>query len=39
MISESPEELKSMTLAFHREVSEMVEMEWTDYCMLNEIIE
>ena len=35
MISESPEELKYLTLEFHREVAEMVEMDWEEYCQLN----
>ncbi|MGR3963683.1 hypothetical protein FBY10_1147 [Pseudomonas sp. SJZ103] len=39
MISQSPQELKRLTLAFHREVSEMVEMPWKDYCTLNGITE
>ncbi|MGH8332745.1 MAG: DUF6388 family protein [Pseudomonas fluorescens] len=39
LISESPEELKYLTLEFHREVAEMVEMEWEEYCKLNEINE
>ncbi|MFL1502425.1 DUF6388 family protein [Pseudomonas sp. O64] len=39
MISQSPQELKRLTLAFHREVSEMVEMAWKDYCTLNGITE
>lgn len=37
MISESSEELKYLTLQFHREVAEMVEMDWEEYCKLNEI--
>lgn len=37
LISESPEELKYLTLEFHREVAEMVEMEWEEYCKLNSI--
>lgn len=37
LISESPEELKNLTLEFHREVAEMVEMEWEEYCKLNGI--
>ncbi|MGF6161234.1 hypothetical protein ABIE16_000499 [Pseudomonas sp. 2725] len=37
MISESPEELKYLTLEFHREVAEMVEMDWEEYCQLNGI--
>lgn len=39
LISESPDELKRLTLEFHREVSEMVEMDWKEYCDLNGIIE
>ncbi|KJH77779.1 MULTISPECIES: DUF6388 family protein [unclassified Pseudomonas] len=39
LISESPEELKFLTLEFHREVAEMVEMDWKDYCKLNGINE
>nr|WP_137808226.1 MULTISPECIES: DUF6388 family protein [unclassified Pseudomonas] len=42
LISESPEELKSLTLEFHREVAEMVEMvemDWEEYCELNGIDE
>ncbi|WP_339543397.1 DUF6388 family protein [Pseudomonas sp. JAI120] len=39
VISRSPEELKRLTLEFHREVSEMVEMDWKQYCTLNGIIE
>ncbi|TWC55289.1 hypothetical protein FBY04_11049 [Pseudomonas sp. SJZ080] len=35
LISESPEELKFLILEFHREVAEMVEMEWEEYCKLN----
>ncbi|KAA0986201.1 hypothetical protein FQ192_23895 [Pseudomonas sp. ANT_J12] len=37
LISESPEELKCLTMEFHREVAEMVEMDWNDYCHLNGI--
>ncbi|MCY1403608.1 hypothetical protein D9M71_187930 [compost metagenome] len=37
MISESPEQLKYLTLEFHREVAEMVEMDWEEYCQLNGI--
>lgn len=39
LISESTEELKYLTLEFHREVAEMVEMDWKEYCKLNGIIE
>ncbi|MFW9082859.1 DUF6388 family protein [Pseudomonas sp. P2757] len=39
MISESSEELKHLTLEFHREVAEMVEMDWEEYCKLNGISE
>lgn len=39
LISESPEELKNLTLDFHREVAEMVDMDWEQYCELNGIIE
>lgn len=37
LISESPKELEYLTLAFHREIAEMVEMEWEEYCKLNGI--
>lgn len=37
LISESPDELKHLTLEFHREIAEMVEMEWEEYCELNGI--
>ncbi|WP_160109254.1 DUF6388 family protein [Pseudomonas izuensis] len=37
LISESREELKCLIIEFHREVAEMVEMEWEEYCKLNEI--
>lgn len=37
LISESPEELKYRILEFHREIAEMVEMEWEEYCKLNGI--
>ncbi|MGZ7458720.1 DUF6388 family protein [Pseudomonas sp. Ma2-10] len=39
LISESPEELKYRTLEFHREVAEMVEIDWKEYCKLNGINE
>lgn len=39
LIAQSPEELKHMTLAFHQEIAEMVEMDWTAYCELNGINE
>ncbi|MCS3835624.1 hypothetical protein HNR03_000204 [Pseudomonas sp. JAI111] len=39
LISESPEELKYLILEFHREVAEMVEMDWKEYCKLNGINE
>ncbi|OMQ32233.1 DUF6388 family protein [Pseudomonas putida] len=39
MISESSKDLKYLTLEFHREVAEMVEMDWEEYCKLNKISE
>lgn len=39
MISESSKDLKHLTLEFHREVADMVEMDWEEYCKLNKISE
>jgi hypothetical protein len=39
LISQSPEELKYLTLQFHQEVADMVEMDWPQYCQLNGINE
>lgn len=39
IISESSKDLKYLTLEFHREVADMVEMDWEEYCKLNNISE
>ncbi|PNG30339.1 hypothetical protein A1348_23860 [Pseudomonas protegens] len=36
-IARTPQELKRMTLEAHREIAEMVDMEWDQYCQLNHL--
>lgn len=36
-IARTPQELRQMTLHAHREIAEMVDMEWEQYCALNHL--
>lgn len=36
-IARTPQELNRMTLSVHREIAEMVDMEWEQYCDLNQL--
>ncbi|QZI68088.1 DUF6388 family protein [Pseudomonas protegens] len=36
-VARTPQELRQMTLHAHREIAEMVDMEWEQYCVLNHL--
>jgi hypothetical protein len=36
-ISETPEQLKELRLAAHKEAADALDMEWDEYCELNEV--
>ncbi len=36
-VARTPQELSQMTLHAHREIAEMVDMEWEQYCALNHL--
>ncbi len=36
-IAETPEQLKQMRLAAHKEAAEALGMDWTEYCELNDV--
>ncbi|PYY88716.1 hypothetical protein DNK59_08405 [Pseudomonas sp. TKO26] len=36
-IARTPQELSRMTLEAHREIAEMVDMDWDQYCQLNHL--
>jgi hypothetical protein len=36
-IAETPEQLKEMRLAAHKEAAEALDMDWDDYCELNDV--
>ncbi|MDD1968903.1 DUF6388 family protein [Pseudomonas sp. NPDC090203] len=38
-IAETPEQLKEMRLAAHKEAAEALDMDWDDYCELNDVEE
>lgn len=37
LLAQTPQELSQMTLDVHREIAEMVDMEWEQYCALNHL--
>ena len=38
-ITDSPEQLKEMRLAAHKEAAEALDMDWDEYCELNDVEE
>ena len=39
LFAETPEELKTIRLTFHKEAAEALDMDWAEYCELNDIQE